>query len=1266
MRFLADGPSIPVELLEQRDRGNVVFFCGAGVSKPAGLPSFFDLAKRVMAALGTGAGTKSRLLLEQGDAAQNLDRVFNLLHQEYSRDEVDEAVNRILRTPKRANTSSHATILRLSRSVTGRPQVVTTNFDHLFERVDKALQVHVGPGLPDIRSVGSFEGLVYLHGRRWNPGGSGGGSGKGLILSSSDFGRAYLADGWATRFVRELLQNYFIVLVGYSASDPPVRYLLEGLQSRRESHSSTIYAFDNGEFDEVVDRWRSLGVQALPYQAPSDPQHAALWSTLSAWAVRADDPDKWRRSIVALAQHSPTQLEPFQRGQVAALVRTSEGAADFAIATPPPPAEWLCVLDRNARYAQPQRGFGQDDPDPLSFYGLDDDPPRSDSEAEPGGANRGPVGIDFISVLPEDERKDRNKRLAGVWRRQSDPLPDRLMQLAGWFGKVANQPAAIWWAAGYDSLHPQLLATVEWHRRHGEAFSELGRRAWDLLLERFHHSPEHRHSDGWYPFVWRLERGGWTTSILRDFERAATPYLVAGRPSSRRLEPPPADEEVRSLDACVDFEVVFPGHDRGKLKIPTEHLAHVFEIVRRGLHRSATLLAETDRKYWRTASFVSAEEPGNRYLNDASKYLHWVRELFDRLSAELPDVARDELHRWPAEEPYFFAKLAIYAWGLADLVDGRAVAHGLLGLPDEQFWNDGHRRELLHTLRARWNDFEVEARQRFETRITEGRPRWEGEDDEEHRSRVRHTAAAMLGWLDLGGCELSSAGREELRLLKESMPEWRDSWARAADHSLDGRAGFVATQSNPTVLLEAPLREVAETAERHTSEDWHNLTRHEPFQGLVERHPRRAMAALSLELRRNRHHPALWRDLLSKWPTGASDRLLCVCAGRLIGVPDTLQAGLQHETSWWFRNNAKRIAGRSSDLAYRLFDRLLGVTVSLGAEATVSALGDVSVGGKVLRRSRRTIDYAINSPIGHLTDGIVDILAGLGLTERRGLPAAVSGRLEALIRAPGEGADHAVCLTTRQLRWLYWLDPDWTRKHLIPLFKIGHDLCEPAWNGLLQDSHVPAPPLFSLLKQQFLGAFESVALWNWDEHTRNKLVEFLVVACLWKRRNKAYVSYAEARTALRAVDDAARSHALSFLGSLVEEPATWSSFGRHFIERAWPRESRYQTAGVARQLAFLAERSGDDFPEVVRTILPLVVPTDQLDLTVHRAAEQSEDSLAKRFPESMLQLLDRLVPEDPRPTPYDLGSVLNLIADASPSLRGDRRWRRLRRIADRG
>lgn len=48
MRFLQDGPNIPDELLWARDKGNVVFLCGAGISMPSGLPSFWQLTKYVI------------------------------------------------------------------------------------------------------------------------------------------------------------------------------------------------------------------------------------------------------------------------------------------------------------------------------------------------------------------------------------------------------------------------------------------------------------------------------------------------------------------------------------------------------------------------------------------------------------------------------------------------------------------------------------------------------------------------------------------------------------------------------------------------------------------------------------------------------------------------------------------------------------------------------------------------------------------------------------------------------------------------------------------------------------------------------------------------------------------------------------------------------------------------------------------------------------------------------------------------------------------
>ena len=131
--------------------------------------------------------------------------------------------------------------------------------------------------------------------------------------------------------MRELLRTYVIALVGYSTVGSTGPVSLEGLQSRKENSAPTIFAFDQGEPDEVRARWRGLGVKALAWQRhSSDTRHPHLWNTLEAWAQWADDPDAGRRSIVALAQQRPPELEPFQRGQVAALVRTTRRALRFS------------------------------------------------------------------------------------------------------------------------------------------------------------------------------------------------------------------------------------------------------------------------------------------------------------------------------------------------------------------------------------------------------------------------------------------------------------------------------------------------------------------------------------------------------------------------------------------------------------------------------------------------------------------------------------------------------------------------------------------------------------------------------------------------------------------------------------------------------------------------------------------------------------------------------------------------------------------------
>ena len=51
MQILKGGPVIPEELLRAHEDGDVVFFAGAGVSKPAGIPGFKGVVDQLYAQL---------------------------------------------------------------------------------------------------------------------------------------------------------------------------------------------------------------------------------------------------------------------------------------------------------------------------------------------------------------------------------------------------------------------------------------------------------------------------------------------------------------------------------------------------------------------------------------------------------------------------------------------------------------------------------------------------------------------------------------------------------------------------------------------------------------------------------------------------------------------------------------------------------------------------------------------------------------------------------------------------------------------------------------------------------------------------------------------------------------------------------------------------------------------------------------------------------------------------------------------------------------
>ena len=1277
MRFLANGPKIPDDLLEARDRGEVVFLCGAGVSIPAGMPTFLGLANSVVDRLGASPDSTLRQLLsfwdrkEIPDAARPpLDQIFNLLQQEYDGSEVDYYIAQQLKADPGAYVSQHQTILRLSTGVDGNRQVVTTNFDHLFELAVSNLRTYAPSALPNLSSDERLDGLVYLHGRidlSSNPGEAR----QDLIVSSSDFGRAYLAEGWATRFVRDLLDQYIVVLLGYRADDPPMRYLLQGLHSMGHGSQEKIYAFASGSEAEVQATWRDRGVEAIAYPTWAG-DHASLWDTLEAWAQRADDPLAWQQRVVELAQKGPRKVEKHERGQVTSLVRTIDGAKLFAEADPPPPGEWLCVFDNTVRHGNVERDPHGLQPsfDPLIEYGLDDDPPRpAGNESE-----QRPPSDDLLSQGPTDSNNGISVKLTEVPPQENVSLPDRLSYLASWIGRVAHEPVVPWWAAKHTRLHPQILSWIERRLRLSDHdFPPLARSVWKLLLEKLRISPN---GDSLFSFF-RVEQliavEGWTNNVLEVFERYVSPYLTIESFPGRNFGRPPGNDwtELRLSD-IAEFAIGFPYITDIESGIPEKVLHTVYRIGRRQLGMAVRLSADINPSFRSRLKMFQINNMGKMGDSYPGVYLQWFRNLLNRMVETHPDLVRSDMSLWPEEEPYFFHGLRLYAWSFDLLFTGEEVGDGLLGLSDKTFWDGSHIQKLKHLLVDRWQEFGTEQRKRIEERIVNGRERYVWEADEVFEHRKLNQSARILGWLASKGCNLGSDAEATLDSFSEIYPDWSPELEEAADDDEAKEGRFVTINPDPTVLLDSPLSQVIPLAREHTTFSFSEHTDFEPFKGLVKQWPDRALDSLTFQAQKDEYPLKFWKSALVEWPDEASPRATWLFGAVLAGLPSSAVFDLRFELFRWLEEHLSKLAMEDQERVLSILDTVLDKLFESGEDATNSGIGDVSVAGDSHGWSRKIFFHAINGPVGKAVGMLLELSGSQNPEEGSGIPSEYELRLKRLLRAPGEGADHAICVISERLEWLHYLDPEWARITIVPWFDPRHPYSEAAWNGLLYGRSLRRPALFSLLRSHFLEVFERARTWKWNDEGLRVLHKFLVNGCLWREHDEVYLTFAEVRRVLQSTDDAGRSYAAIYLADLLENKnnqVSWHQFGKRFLEEAWPKEIRFQTEDTSLNLARLAGVTGDDFPEVVQAILPRLVPVYKdsgfLFRVIYRDGDGREFELATKFPEATVALVNKLVPDNPSARLSDLNNILERIAEAKPTLRQDWRWRRLRKIARR-
>jgi NAD-dependent SIR2 family protein deacetylase len=221
MRFLPLGPDVPAELVAAQEQGKTISVCGAGASRGVGLPLFRGLVEGVYKRLDENWAlhiAEREGMKPDGALAGQYDRVLRSLERRLiasdasrsrsMRERIRTAVRQELAPAAAADLANHLALLELSRDAEGSIRILTTNFDTLFERAwfdahQSVIASHAGTALPQPKAAGC-PGVLHLHGRLADPRSELQLSETDLVLTSAEFGDAYLRSGWASRYVYDL------------------------------------------------------------------------------------------------------------------------------------------------------------------------------------------------------------------------------------------------------------------------------------------------------------------------------------------------------------------------------------------------------------------------------------------------------------------------------------------------------------------------------------------------------------------------------------------------------------------------------------------------------------------------------------------------------------------------------------------------------------------------------------------------------------------------------------------------------------------------------------------------------------------------------------------------------------------------------------------------------------------------------------------------------------------------------------------------------
>ena len=1252
MQFVKNGPDVPEKLLQAHEEGKVVFFCGAGISFPAGLPGFGGLVWNLYEKMGVtpNAVQEQALKLEQFDTAVSLLEGVNQTNQ-WRRD-VRIAMAELL-DPDYSNsksTATHQALLHLSKIVNketkeSKTRLITTNFDRVFHKARELEKLdyptYQAPLLPVPKN--RWDGLVYLHGLL--PEKINGTDLDNLVISSGDFGLAYLTERWAARFVSELFRSYTVCFVGYSLNDPVLRYMMDALAADRLLGESPpeMFAFgefNKGKFESEYQQWKAKNVTPILYK--SFRNHYYMHETISKWADTYRDGLGGKEQIVvttAFSNPSSSDLHNDYARKLAWALSDPTGvpAKTFSQLKPSPSLAWLSILDSIelnkddlSRFRIDQIGF-----DKQLTFSLFNRPARSADSP-----------FMALSSYPHVETKwDKIMFSLGKWLTCHLNNPDLVLFVLKRGGRLHPQ---LHWFINHE-IEEQRKSKAQGNNAYFNELKTKGPDAvigedmmliWELLLAGY--CGQSGHDISLYSWISKYKYSPLTPTLKSELRSILSPRIQFKKPYSLSIS-----ESYEGIKKLLDWDINLASSFVHSALETLERSESWKSDIAKLLPDFNSLLLETmelksmlneadkyhDYTYIHQPSIKKHDQ--NKGYDDWTALIELVRDAWLSLLSFDRGSAKNAIFVWWKTPFPLFKRLALFAVAEKDLISIEQINDWLEQDDSRWLWSVTVQRELMQLLPVLVKRLNDQERIRLLNNIINGPKKEWFRDDLSNQEFHRITQREI--WLRLEklrtpGVKFENKIERVYQVISQENPLWQLDKEQKEEFPFwmgngENYRNVVSSPEDEQELIKW-LKEKPDH-DRWDEDDWSVRCKNN-FD--VSKNSLIALEQDGIWIAER------WREALQVW---TENKLLSFKAWRhlsefILNLDESKLVDISWNLSRWFKSNGKAL---SREQYFRYFDKLIALPYE------IEEIND-------------PITSAINHPIGMLTESLFQLWYAENPSDDEGLNTEFKERFEQIILSKRVVDQLGKVIITTNVLSLFRVAPKWTSVLVLPWFNWdGSELATLAWRSYLWSPRLHKALLVTIKDDLLDTANHYIELADHKE----QYARFLTYLALQK-----YDEYraTELANAFKSLPEEALMHVASSLNdSLSNSGDKFDEYWEHrikvFLIKTWPKQAMI-TEQTVNQLALLCLNTKSYFADAF-TILKHSLR--QIEDTEYLVRKTLDSKIICSHPYEVLGFLNQLIVDEPRfRAPSKLNECLTKMIEFAPEIVGDERFVRLNTI----